>query len=245
MNKVYNLKPQQEDKRDYIYMSHILQVPSVYFNIKMTTMPILDQGNIGSCLPNATYALFYILSNSSITLSRLQLYMTTRAIDGSSLTQDSGCTIRGCMKAISKYGLCDEKIWPYTISNFAKLAPSQAFTNTYKLTNFIYTFINQDLTSIKQILSSNSPIVLGIYVYSSFESTNASKTGVIPVPNTKMEKLLGGHAILLVSYNDEKQYFQFQNSWGIGWGDNGYGYIPYSYILDKNLSFDLCSVRFF
>ena len=47
------------------------------------------------------------------------------------------------------------------------------------------------------------------------------------------------------SYNDEKQYFQFQNSWGIGWGDNGYGYIPYSYILDKNLAYDLCSVRFF
>jgi len=85
MSRIYNLKRQKEDKRDYIYEPHILETPSTHFlgDVQMISSPILDQGNLGSCLSNATYALFYILSKRKISLSRLQLYMTTRAIDGS------------------------------------------------------------------------------------------------------------------------------------------------------------------
>jgi C1A family cysteine protease len=246
MSRIYNLQRQKEDKRDYIYETNSLETPSTHFlgDVQMISCPILDQGNLGSCLSNATYSLFYIISVSKISLSRLQLYMTSRAIDGSSLTEDTGATVRGCMKAISNYGLTNEKIWPYIISNFDKLAPSDTFRNLYKLTNFVYTFIKQDLISIKQVLASGKPILIGITVYSSFESTNATNHGVIPMPDTSTETLLGGHAILLIGYDDKTKVFKFQNSWGIGWGDKGYGYIPYDYVIDNNLAFDLCTVTF-
>ncbi len=246
MNRIYNLKRQEEDKRDYIYKQNSLEVPKTHFltDLQMISSPILDQGNLGSCLPNAVYALFYILSAGKITLSRLQLYMVTRAIDKNSLTEDSGSTIRGCMKAISNYKLTNEKIWPYNILNFDKLAPSSAFTNTYKLNNFEYTFIKQDLISIKQVISSGKPILIGISVYSSFESTNSTKYGIIPMPDISKDNLLGGHAILLIGYDDKTNVFKFQNSWGIKWGDKGYGYIPYDYVLNNNLAFDLCTVKF-
>lgn len=246
MSRIYNLQPQKEDKRDYIYEPHTLEIPSTHFlsDVQMVSCPILDQGSLGSCLSNATYALFYIISVSKISLSRLQLYMTNRAIDGSSLTEDTGATVRGCMKAISKYGLCNEKIWSYDILNFDKLAPSEAFKNLYQLTKFVYTFIKQDLKSIKEVLVSDKPILIGIAIYSSFESTNATNYGVIPMPNTTKEELLGGHAILLVGYDDKTKVFKFQNSWGVEWGDKGYGYIPYDYVTDNNLAFDLCTVTF-
>ena len=246
MSRIYNLKPQKEDKRDYIYEPHILEVPSKHFlsDVQMVSCPILDQGNLGSCVSNAGYALFYILSKRKISLSRLQLYMTSRAIDKSSLVEDSGATIRGCMKAVSKYGLCNEKIWSYDILNFDKLAPSEAFRNLYKLTNFIYTFIKKDIKSIKQVLASGKPVLIGILIYSSFESTNANEYGVIPMPDINNETLLGGHAILLVGYDDKTKVFKFQNSWSTLWGDKGYGYIPYDYVLNNNLAFDLCTVTF-
>jgi C1A family cysteine protease len=246
MSRLYNLKPQKEDQRDYMYEQHSLETPSTYFldYNQMISSPILDQGNLGSCVSNATYALFYILSNRKISLSRLQLYMTSRAIDQSSLIEDSGTTIRGCMKAISKYGLCNEKIWSYNILNFDKLAPSSAFRNLYRLTNFVYTFIKQDLKSIKEVLASGNPILMGILIYSSFENNNSINKGVISIPNINNEQLLGGHAILLVGYDDKTKVFKFQNSWGEEWGDKGYGYIPYEYILNNNLAFDLCSVTF-
>ena len=246
MSRIYNLKRQKEDKRDYMYEPHILEIPSTHFlsDVQMISSPILDQGNLGSCVSNASYALFYIRSIGKISLSRLQLYMTSRAIDGSSLTEDTGSTIRGCMKAVSKYGLTNEKIWSYDILNFDKLAPSDAFTNLYKLTNFIYTFIKQDLKSIKEVLASGKPILIGITIYSSFESNNAINYGIIPMPNTTKEELLGGHAILLIGYDDKTKVFKFQNSWSTLWGDKGYGYIPYDYILNNNLAFDLCTVTF-
>ena len=246
MSRIYNLQPQKEDKRDYIYETNSLEIPSTHFlsDVQMISCPILDQSNLGSCLSNATYALFYIISVSKISLSRLQLYMTNRAIDGSSLTEDSGATIRGCMKAVSKYGLCNEKIWSYDILNFDKLAPSSAFRNLYKLTNFVYTFIKQDSKSIKEVLVSDKPILIGIAIYSSFESTNVTNYGVIPMPDINNEDLLGGHAILLVGYDDKTKVFKFQNSWGVEWGDKGYGYIPYDYVTDNNLAFDLCTVTF-
>ena len=41
-------------------------------------------------------------------------------------------------------------------------------------------------------------------------------------------KLEGGHAILIVGYDDASQYFIVKNSWGDGWGESGYFRIAYS-----------------
>ena len=51
-------------------------------------------------------------------------------------------------------------------------------------------------------------------------------------------KSIGGHAMLIVGYNDDKQWFIVRNSWGNKWADNGYCYIPYDYIIDPNETSD-------
>ena len=249
MSKIYNLKKQDEDKRDFVYKPFTdIVLKEHYFitDLPKLICPILDQGNIGSCFANTIYALIYILSNGKYKLSRLQLYMCYRAVDGSSLCEDTGGTVRGGMNAIKKYGISSESYWPYVNikSNFVKLAPSKSFVNKYVLKNFVYRFIPQDLTSIKKCLISGKPIVIGISVYSSLETPDVDKYGVIPMPNTSTETLLGGHSILLVGYDDKTKVFKFQNSWSSSWGDKGYGYIPYDYVINNNLAFDLCTVDF-
>jgi len=247
MSKIYNLIKQSNDHRDFIYKPHediVLKDNHFITDLPKLSCPILDQGNLGSCLANAIYALIYIISNGKYKLSRLQLYMCYRAIDGSSLCDDTGGTVRGGMSAIKNYGISTETYWPYVITNFSKLAPSKSFVNTYPLKNFVYQFIPQDLTNIRKCLISGKPIVIGIEIYSSFETPEVDKYGVVPMPNKATETLLGGHAILLVGFTDSSQIFKFQNSWGSGWGDNGYGYLPYSYVLDTSLTFDLCTVSF-
>jgi C1A family cysteine protease len=236
------------DSRDYKYqgiplnapMPTLYQIPIV----KLGTVPINDQGSLGSCLANAVNSLFYIMSSGKITLSRLQLYMCYRAEDGSSLTEDSGGSIRGSMKAIKNYGICNEFIWKYVISNYSKLSPSTAFKSIYSITDFSYLFLSNDLNLIKNALISNNPVLIGIRVYSTFQTASNAKTGIIPMPDTTKEKLLGGHAILLVGYSDTNKLFKFQNSWGIGWGDKGYGYLPYNYVSTKFLTPDLCTIKF-
>jgi len=57
----------------------------------------------------------------------------------------------------------------------------------------------------------------------------------MPKPNEQLE---GGHAVLAVGYDDANQWFIVRNSWGTGWGMKGYFTLPYSYLLDQNLSDD-------
>ena len=72
-----------------------------------------------------------------------------------------------------------------------------------------------------------------------FESEAVAKTGIVPLPDTKNEQLLGGHCIDLVGYDDIKEVFICRNSWGEGWGDGGNFYLPYKFALNPHLVADL------
>ena len=50
------------------------------------------------------------------------------------------------------------------------------------------------------------PVMIGISVYTSFESDTVAKTGIVTLPK-KSEQLLGGHAVLVVGYDDKKKWF--------------------------------------
>ena len=78
---------------------------------------------------------------------------------------------------------------------------------------------------MKHCLSNGFPIIFGFLVYKSFESKKVAETGHMIMPQEN-DKILGGHAVLAVGYDDNKKYFIIRNSWGEEWGDQGYFYMP-------------------
>jgi C1A family cysteine protease len=95
------------------------------------------------------------------------------------------------------------------------------------------------LNEIKQCLGNNLPVVIGFLVYSSFESQMTAQTGYVQLPNPLTEPLLGGHAVMVIGYDDLRQVVIFQNSWGPTWGSPpGIGYLPYAFVNDPNLTSD-------
>jgi papain like protease len=81
---------------------------------------------------------------------------------------------------------------------------------------------------MKQALCDHGPLYVGLIATDSFLAyTNGVYTQVEPV-NFDMP---GGHAVTIVGWDDSKRAWRIKNSWGRGWGENGFGWIRY----DANL----------
>jgi C1A family cysteine protease len=100
----------------------------------------------------------------------------------------------------------------------------------------------KDPTQFKGCLASGYPFVFGFTVYESFESQQVAKSGHAPMPASG-EKVLGGHAVVAVGYDDASQWFIVRNSWGTGWGMAGYFTLPYAYLSQPGLSSDYWTIR--
>lgn len=95
---------------------------------------------------------------------------------------------------------------------------------------------------MRACLADGYPLVFGFSVYEGFESQKVAKTGVVDMPKAG-EKMLGGHAVLAVGYDDDAKRFTVRNSWGADWGKKGYFTMPYDYVADRNLSDDFWTIR--
>lgn len=255
---------QKEDTRDYKYISHLslslnptittvhskvtigqqISIPS-FFSLRSIMSPILNQGSIGTCVSNAFALCIATMTKKNVKPSRLFHYAVSRILTNTVLTDDSGLYIRDACNTITKYGVCQEVLWDYNDTKYDILPPLNAFQNARYFKKFLYTFINQDLISLKQCLVTNkTPIIFGFMVYDSFMKDNVVTTGIVPYPNIQTESLLGGHCMLIIGFDDVKQNFICANSWGTSWGDKGFCYIPYTYLTDPNLASDFCYTQF-
>ena len=207
--------------------------------------PIGDQGQLGSCTAWASLAAYrYELDKQKLTdfdPSELAEYYWTRALEGTT-SSDAGATIRDAVKTIAKTGVAPEKLWPYNVAKFNQAPPSGAKQSASHHLALQYQSVPQNLTSIKSALAAGFPVIIGISVYESFESDPVVHTGVVPMPSPN-EQLLGGHALLLVGYDDATRRFTTRNSWGIGFGDHGYVYLPYGYLTTPQLSSDFWIIK--
>ena len=233
------------DQRDRYHHFEKKGELSSTFNLNISSVPIYNQGHLGSCTANAIACAYQYdeeiedLKDES-TPSRLFIYYNERALEGTTGT-DSGAQLRDGIKTIVNTGVCPETEWPYDIAKFAEKPPGPCYLYAAHNKATEYKRVEQTEEQIKLALTNGFPIVFGVSVYSSFESKEAATTGNVPMPELT-EKLLGGHAITLYGYDDASKRFLFRNSWGTVWGAEGNGTLPYEYVLSSNLASDFWTV---
>jgi len=245
----YGWIPDIPDQRDYLYTVPVavLRKLPTKVDLRPQCPPVYDQGQLGSCTGNAIAAAIQFdqmkQSLSQIfTPSRLFIYYNERVIERT-VDSDSGAMIRDGIKSVSKQGACQENMWPYNIGKFRDKPTDNCYTEAAKHTAVQYQRVSRTLNQMKGCLTSSYPFVFGFSVYQSFESDQVTKTGKVPMPNTKKEQLLGGHAVLAVGFIESQKRFIVRNSWGDSWGMKGYFTIPYNYLLNDNLSDDFWTIR--
>ncbi|BCA56937.1 cysteine protease [Nitrospira sp. KM1] len=258
--------PDRPDFRDYTANSHEVEPilekskglkkktsPKVV-DLRPWCSPIEDQGDLGSCTANAGVGLMEYYQrrafNKYLDGSRIFLYKATRNL--LKWNGDTGAYLRDTMKAMILFGIPPEDYWPYNISDFDVEPPAftYAFAQAYQTVKYYRhdppgTTPVEALASVKQHLSAELPSMFGFTVYSSFPPVNDGK-GEIPMP-TEGETVRGGHAVVAIGYDDnkkigtEKGALLIRNSWGVGWGVQGHGWMPYTYV-EKGLAEDFWSI---
>ncbi len=224
-------------------------------DLRQWCSPVEDQGGLGSCTAQAGVALVEYYERRAfghhIDGSRLFLYKATRNL--LHWTGDTGALLRTTMAAMVLFGVPPEEYWPYSEEGFDE-EPSAfcySFAKEYRPIQYLRldahgTAEKALLNKVKKFLHAGLPSMFGFTVYSSI--SQSSDTGSIPIPCPK-EKVRGGHAVVAIGYDDKFKIrnqdcdekttgaFLIRNSWGTGWGDGGYGWLPYEYVL-KGLAVD-------
>jgi len=225
--------------------------------------PIKNQGNLGSCTAHAAVGIVEYFQNRAfkkhVEGSELFVYKATRQLMG--VTGDTGAWLRNTMGALVLCGVAPEKHWPYTDRDpeFDREPPAFVYSvadNYETLKYFCHDPLRANvspeavLSSVRFYLSVGIPSMFGFWGFPSFDRCNVP--GGIPFPCTG-EKAEWGHAIAAVGYDDDKVLkntacntttegaLLIRNSWGDGWGDKGYGWLPYEYVL-KRLALDFWSL---
>jgi C1A family cysteine protease len=221
------------DSRD-IPMRLVLPVFAVPLSFDFTKLmsPVRNQGREGTCVAFASVSGVKEFQDKKeyhklIRLSPRFLYNLCKKFDG--IPFEDGTYPRIAMKVLLNYGVCHESFWPY-LSNKKSLPLKGADKDALKFKIKAYARL-KSLIEMKRSLLINGPFIAGVKVYKSWFNKRVERSGFIPMPK-RNERLMGGHAICIVGYDDKLKIFKFKNSWGAKWADQGYGYLPYGYMKE-------------
>lgn len=212
--------------------------------------PVEDQKDIGSCTANAGVGLLEYYERRAfgnhLDASRLFLYKATRNL--MKWTGDTGAYLRTTMKAMVLFGVPAESYWPYDTSKYDD-EPSAflySFARSYRTIKYYRLDApgmspGDVLQRVKQFLAAGYPSMFGFTVYN---YGNDKGEFAYPGPTDSVK---GGHAVVAIGYDDNRKIggkkgaLKIRNSWGTGWGEDGYGWIPYAYV-ENGLADDFWSL---
>lgn len=205
-------------------------------DLRQWCSPIENQKDLGSCTAHAGIGLLEYYQKRAlgkhVDLSKLFLYKTTRKLLG--LTGDQGAYLRTTMQSMVMFGAPPESYYPYNVSQFDTEPTAFHYAMAHNFRSVRYYRLDQgpsrqaNLERILTSIAGGMPCMFGFTVYSSFPMDGEG--ALIPMPKPG-DYVLGGHAVVAVGYDDTQKLLLIRNSWGTGWGNAGYGLLPYDYIL--------------
>jgi hypothetical protein len=192
--------------------------------------PVMNQGNEGSCAAAAIgYAArgseWFYKTDTMKTFSVEFLYNQVKfGIDCM-----SGTAMQTCLDLLVNKGICTNASMPYTDTYCSLLPNEQQFNEAlnYRIEGY-YKIYTTDKAAIKSMIDQKHPVIINVLADNSFIAAKAgfvwrtySGSGSLP------------HCIVICGYDDSKNAYLIQNSWGAAWGSEGKCWIDYDFFLTR------------
>jgi len=191
-----------------------------------------DQEDINSCVGHAiAFCLsyfYYKKTQQAVMFSPMYVYWHARYIRGTIYRDDGSFLIDG-VNSVVRWSACREKVWQHSHSNLTLQPSPEAYEDAMNFALTARYAVVRTVDEMKKALIHQLPVVLGFPVPEHFRrSLNGSEVFVMPPqPN---ERILGGHAIVVIGFSDYKDAFLCRNSWGRDWSIDGNFWLHYDYV---------------
>lgn len=246
MDRRFGTHPDVPDVRDRVYLPRLKARLPRTVDLRPSCPPVYDQHKLNSCSANAIAAALWFDERRTSTPdapspSRLFIYYNERAHERE-VHQNAPVSLRDGYKSVATRGVCPEEMWPYRVERYARRPPRRCYVAARFVRALTYFRLHRNITTMRACLAEGSPFTLGVSVHQSFMSARVKRSGAIPLPSRR-DRLLGGHAMLVVGYDESSSQFIVRNSWGRHWGLDGYCLLPYDFALHPSLSWDFWTCR--
>jgi hypothetical protein len=218
-----NVRPDTLDFRDQMFVPTLVEVPTsiALEDYQRLEVPILDQGTEGACTGfGLATNVNYLLRKRKVvpdqrSVSPWMLYALAKRYDEWPGENYEGSSARGAMKGWHKHGVCAAELCGSSIrlsEEALKEAPKRSLGAYFRVNH-------KDLVAMHSAIAEVGILYATASVHTGWENVGAD--GVIK----KADQIIGGHAFAIVAYDEHGLWIQ--NSWGPGWGKQGFARLTY------------------
>lgn len=244
--RICNLVPSKGTEKDWGFQDALasgalgaVTAPPTSVDLRSPWWAVDDQEDTGSCVGWATAegVVRYHMVTAGKLAKNLQLsprftWMGSKETDEytthpETFIEGAGTSLKAAMDIARKYGSVTMDLLPFHISTKMYSGNENTFFASaaqFKIASYFN--LHRDLNQWKSWLASTGPILAGLSVDHTWDNATATGGNIdVFMPNT----VRGGHAIAIVGYTSSGRFI-VRNSWGVGWGDRGFGYVSAAYI---------------
>lgn len=143
-----------------------------------------------------------------------------------------GARISDALIFLQEKGDCLAKYYDKNLDDCEQPTTPEIIKNAsnFKITDYAALFdgeLNQidKINRIKRVLAQNKPVIIGLRIKNNFYKL---EDAAFWHPDLGDTTYAGGHAMVVVGYDDNLASFRVFNSWGSKWGKNGMIWIKYT-----------------